>query len=49
MAESRMRKQGEGLPDPRDASYTSFMVRELAVWLIGVPVPIAALIGYFVL
>lgn len=34
----------------RDSSdYQQFMVRELLIWLIGVPVPIAAVIGYFVL
>ncbi|WP_438748645.1 hypothetical protein [Pararhizobium sp. O133] len=34
---------------PADAQYRQFMIRELLVWLIGVPVPIAAVIGFFVL
>ncbi len=29
--------------------YSAFMVRELLVWLVGVPVPIAMVIGMFVL
>lgn len=38
------------LPAHRDTSdYRNFMVRELLIWLVGVPVPIAALIGLFVL
>ena len=44
-----MQDQRKQLPDPRESDYRSFMMRELAVWLIGVPVPIAALIGFFVL
>lgn len=31
------------------ADYRNFMVRELLIWLVGVPVPIAAVIGFFVL
>ncbi len=38
------------IPARRDISdYRDFMVRELLVWLVGVPVPIAAVIGFFVL
>ncbi|CZT35250.1 hypothetical protein [Rhizobium sp. 9140] len=29
--------------------YSAFMIRELLVWLVGVPVPIAMVIGMFVL
>ncbi|PYE27269.1 hypothetical protein C8J38_102651 [Rhizobium sp. PP-WC-2G-219] len=29
--------------------YRAFMIRELLVWLVGVPVPIAMVIGVFVL
>lgn len=37
-------------PAPRDSpDYRNFMVRELLIWLVGVPVPIAAVIGFFVL
>lgn len=35
----------------RDASqseYRQFMIRELLIWLVGVPVPVAAIIGFFV-
>ncbi|WP_156373670.1 MULTISPECIES: hypothetical protein [unclassified Rhizobium] len=32
-----------------DIEYRQFMIRELLVWLVGVPVPIAAVIGFFVL
>jgi hypothetical protein len=35
-------------PD-KGSSYQQFMVRELLIWLVGVPVPIAAVIGFFVL
>jgi hypothetical protein len=31
------------------SDYRNFMVRELLIWLVGVPVPIAAIIGFFVL
>ncbi|HTO30612.1 MAG TPA: hypothetical protein VL202_05480 [Pararhizobium sp.] len=34
---------------PANLQYRQFMIRELLVWLIGVPVPIAAVIGFFVL
>ncbi len=44
-----MRQLKQRLPDHRDTSYERFMIRELMVWLIGVPVPIAALIGFLVL
>lgn len=38
------------IPARRDISdYRYFMVRELLIWLVGVPVPIAAVIGFFVL
>ncbi|WP_455271680.1 hypothetical protein [Rhizobium herbae] len=38
------------IPTHRDTSdYRYFMVRELLIWLVGVPVPIAAIIGLFVL
>ncbi|WP_280949708.1 hypothetical protein [Xaviernesmea rhizosphaerae] len=42
------------IPTPRDTArpdtqYRSFMIRELLIWLVGVPVPIAAVIGYLVL
>lgn len=38
------------IPAHRDtSSYRNFMVRELLIWLVGVPVPIAAIIGVFVL
>jgi hypothetical protein len=38
------------IPTHRDTSdYRYFMVRELPIWLVGVPVPIAAIIGLFVL
>lgn len=30
-------------------AYSAFMIRELLVWLVGVPVPIAMVIGIFVL
>ncbi|WP_158025929.1 hypothetical protein [Pararhizobium arenae] len=36
----------------RDAltpDYRQFMIRELFIWLVGVPVPVAAIIGLFVL
>jgi hypothetical protein len=37
-------------PVQRETSdYRDFMVRELLIWVIGVPVPIAAVIGFFVL
>lgn len=29
--------------------YSAFMIRELLVWLVGVPVPIAMVIGVLVL
>lgn len=32
-----------------NADYRQFMMRELAIWLVGVPVPIAAVIGFFIL
>ncbi|WP_275782399.1 hypothetical protein [Pararhizobium gei] len=32
-----------------ESDYRQFMMRELLIWLVGVPVPIAALIGLFVL
>lgn len=32
-----------------DIEYRQFMIRELLVWLVGVPVPIATVIGFFVL
>lgn len=31
------------------SDYRLFMIRELLIWLVGVPVPVAAVIGYFVL
>jgi len=31
------------------SDYRQFMIRELLIWLVGVPVPITALIGFFVL
>jgi len=34
---------------PADLQYRQFMIRELLIWLVGVPVPIAAVIGLFVL
>ncbi|SEK46006.1 hypothetical protein [Xaviernesmea oryzae] len=41
------------IPNPRreaaDTQYRSFMIRELLIWLVGIPVPIAAVIGYLVL
>ncbi|WP_426230267.1 hypothetical protein [Pararhizobium sp. DWP3-4] len=38
------------IPAPGGQSdYRNFMVRELLIWLVGVPVPIAAIIGFFVL
>jgi hypothetical protein len=38
------------LPVQRETSdYRHFMMRELLIWVIGVPVPIAAVIGFFVL
>ncbi|WP_426130252.1 hypothetical protein [Pararhizobium sp. PWRC1-1] len=36
-------------PDKHASDYQQFMVRELLIWLVGVPVPIAAVIGFFVL
>jgi len=36
-------------PPTRPSDYRSFMVRELLIWLVGVPVPIATIIGFFVL
>ncbi|MCV9965221.1 hypothetical protein OIU34_25415 [Pararhizobium sp. BT-229] len=30
------------------SEYRQFMLRELLIWLVGVPVPIAAIIGFFV-
>lgn len=35
--------------DRETSDYRNFMVRELLIWLVGVPVPIAAIIGFFVL
>lgn len=32
-----------------DLQYRQFMIRELLIWLVGIPVPIAAAIGMFVL
>jgi hypothetical protein len=40
----RRRDGGSGGED----TYRAFMVRELLVWLVGVPVPIAMVIGLFV-
>ena len=40
----RRGRKGAGLDD-----YQAFMLRELLVWLVGVPVPIAMVIGMFVL
>ncbi|URK87857.1 hypothetical protein LP421_08925 [Rhizobium sp. RCAM05350] len=38
------------IPTHRETSdYRHFMVRELLIWLVGVPVLIAAIIGLFVL
>ncbi|WP_158515734.1 hypothetical protein [Pararhizobium polonicum] len=34
---------------PEASYYRQMMVRELLIWLVGVPVPIAAIIGFFVL
>ena len=31
------------------SDYRHFMMRELLIWLVGVPVPIAAIIGFLVL
>lgn len=36
-------------PSRPDTQYRAFMIRELLIWLVGVPVPIAAVIGYIVL
>lgn len=33
----------------RQSEYRQFMIREVLIWMIGVPVPIAAVIGFFVL
>ena len=33
----------------KESDYRRFMMRELLIWLVGVPVPIAAIIGFFVL
>lgn len=35
--------------EAEQSDYRQFMMRELLIWLVGVPVPIAALIGLFVL
>jgi hypothetical protein len=35
--------------DTISSSYTQFMIRELLIWVVGVPVPVAAVIGLFVL
>ena len=37
---------GAGL---RQSDYHQFMIRELLIWVVGVPIPIAAVIGFFVL
>jgi len=36
-------------PEAMQSDYRHFMIRELLIWLVGVPVPIAAIIGFFVL
>jgi hypothetical protein len=33
----------------KESDYRRFMMRELLIWLVGVPVPIAAIIGFFAL
>ncbi|PYE37029.1 hypothetical protein C8J35_101296 [Rhizobium sp. PP-F2F-G38] len=46
MMEARKQRPRRGID--RD-DYNAFMIRELLVWLVGVPVPIAMVIGMFVL
>ncbi|MDQ0320240.1 hypothetical protein QO002_002378 [Pararhizobium capsulatum DSM 1112] len=35
--------------DTAASDYRQFMIRELLIWVVGVPVPVAAIIGLFVL
>ncbi len=45
--EAPMRRPVRNETAPSD--YRLFMIRELLIWLVGVPVPVAAIIGLFVL